>query len=97
MSSTVVAPLSPEVLATARRAGRVRVMLPAVERPACVALYALDDGTWSFPAHYFFRDVPESAWRARLPADEHGRIPVGHNFALVRTPGGGRRFSDVFR
>ncbi|MDP3216173.1 MAG: hypothetical protein Q8S73_18845, partial [Deltaproteobacteria bacterium] len=36
--------LSPEALATARAAGRVRVMLPSLERPACVGLFAADDG-----------------------------------------------------
>jgi len=36
--------LSPEALATARAAGRVRVMLPAVERPSCVGLFAAEDG-----------------------------------------------------
>ena len=36
--------LTPDVLALARRTGRVRVVVPSVERPTCVALVALDDG-----------------------------------------------------
>lgn len=45
----------------------------------------LDDGTWRFPAHYFFSNVPEPVWRAALDVDEQGRIAVGHNCGLLDT------------
>ncbi|MGE5648979.1 MAG: MBL fold metallo-hydrolase [Bacillota bacterium] len=45
----------------------------------------LDDGTWRFPAHFFFHNVPEAAWRALLDVDAQGKIPVGHNYGLVDT------------
>lgn len=46
-------------------------------------LYLLDDGTWRFPAQRFFHDVPEAVWRQDIEADAEGRIPVGHNCALL--------------
>jgi glyoxylase-like metal-dependent hydrolase (beta-lactamase superfamily II) len=48
-------------------------------------LTILDDGTWPFPAHFFFRNVPEPVWRAQVDADADGKIPVGHNYGLVKT------------
>lgn len=47
--------------------------------------HVLDDGTWPFPAHFFFRNVPETVWRRHLDVDAEGKIPVGHNYGLVRT------------
>lgn len=55
--------LSPEVLATARRAGRVRVMLPTMERAECVALVALDPGT-----------VGDLGWMTSLDASGDGGV-----------------------
>jgi glyoxylase-like metal-dependent hydrolase (beta-lactamase superfamily II) len=52
-----------------------------------VRLYVLDDGTFPFPAHFFFRDVPEAVWRAELDVDKAGKIAVGHNYALLETEG----------
>jgi glyoxylase-like metal-dependent hydrolase (beta-lactamase superfamily II) len=48
-------------------------------------LYVLDDGTWPFPARFFFRNVSETVWREHLDADAEGKIPVGHNYGLVKT------------
>lgn len=45
----------------------------------------LDDGTWPFPARFFFHKVPETVWRAHVDADAEGKIPVGHNYGLVNT------------
>jgi glyoxylase-like metal-dependent hydrolase (beta-lactamase superfamily II) len=50
-----------------------------------IELYVLDDGTWRFPAREFFHNVPEPVWRAEVETDAEGKIPVGHNFGLVRT------------
>lgn len=50
-----------------------------------IQLVVLDDGTWRFPAHYFFHDVPEAQWRAQLEVDAAGKIPVGHNHGLLDT------------
>lgn len=47
-------------------------------------LTVLDDGTWAFPARNFFSNVPESVWRKEVHADAEGKIPVGHNYGLVR-------------
>lgn len=55
--------LPPEALATARRAGRVRVMLPAGARPTCVAMFALDDGA-----------VGELGWMTSLDASGDGGV-----------------------
>lgn len=55
--------LSPEVLATARRAGRVRVMLPTMERAECVALVALDGGA-----------VGDLGWMTSLDASGDGGV-----------------------
>jgi glyoxylase-like metal-dependent hydrolase (beta-lactamase superfamily II) len=51
-----------------------------------VELTILDDGTWPFPARCFFRDIAEAQWRAHLDTDAHGKIPVGHNCALLQWP-----------
>jgi glyoxylase-like metal-dependent hydrolase (beta-lactamase superfamily II) len=48
-------------------------------------LTTLDDGTWRFPARYFFHNVPEAVWRQHLDADAEGKIPVGHNYGLLKT------------
>ncbi|HYD60958.1 MAG TPA: MBL fold metallo-hydrolase [Noviherbaspirillum sp.] len=50
-----------------------------------IQLTILDDGTWRFPAHYFFHNVPEAEWRASVNVDTEGKIPVGHNYGLVDT------------
>jgi glyoxylase-like metal-dependent hydrolase (beta-lactamase superfamily II) len=49
-----------------------------------VELHVLDDGTWRFPAHMFFANVPESVWGPLVGADGEGKIPVGHNHGLLR-------------
>lgn len=48
-------------------------------------LAVLDDGTLPFPAHAFFANAPEASWARHVQADAAGRIPVGHNYALVQT------------
>jgi glyoxylase-like metal-dependent hydrolase (beta-lactamase superfamily II) len=48
-------------------------------------LYILDDGTFSFPAHFFFRNVAEELWRPHLDLDGAGKIRVGHNYAVLET------------
>lgn len=48
-------------------------------------LIVLDDGTWRFPAYFFFHNVPEAVWRAQIDVDAEGKIPVGHNYGLVDT------------
>lgn len=48
-------------------------------------LTVLDDGTWPFPARAFFHNVPESEWRKEIGTDALGKIPVGHNYAVVET------------
>jgi glyoxylase-like metal-dependent hydrolase (beta-lactamase superfamily II) len=48
-------------------------------------LTVLDDGTWSFPAAQFFSNVPEAVWRHEVNADPDGKIPVGHNYGLVKS------------
>ncbi len=55
--------LTPEVLATARRAGRVRVMLPTMERAECVTLVALDPGV-----------VGDLGWMTSLDASGDGGV-----------------------
>ena len=50
-----------------------------------LTLYVLDDGTLPFPARFFFRNVPESVWRAHVAVDAEGKIPVGHNYGMVKT------------
>ncbi|MFL6672350.1 MAG: MBL fold metallo-hydrolase [Massilia sp.] len=50
-------------------------------------LIVLDDGSFPFPARYFFSNVPEAAWRREVPTDAEGKIPVGHNYALLQTAG----------
>jgi glyoxylase-like metal-dependent hydrolase (beta-lactamase superfamily II) len=50
-----------------------------------IGFAVLDDGTWSFPAHFFFSNVPEAVWRQHLAVDAEGKIPVGHNYGLVDT------------
>lgn len=50
-----------------------------------IALIVLDDGTFPFPAHLFFRNVPPATWRMHIAADEEGKIPVSHNYALLDT------------
>jgi glyoxylase-like metal-dependent hydrolase (beta-lactamase superfamily II) len=47
--------------------------------------YLLDDGTFPFPAWYFFGNVPEAVWRQHLDVDAAGKILVGHNYGLVQT------------
>jgi glyoxylase-like metal-dependent hydrolase (beta-lactamase superfamily II) len=46
-------------------------------------LITLDDGSFPFPARYFFSNVPEQAWRSELTTDPDGKIEVGHNCGLV--------------
>lgn len=53
-----------------------------------IRLTVLDDGTWRFPAHTFFDNVPEAAWRAEVDTDDEGKIPVGHNYGLVESEQG---------
>jgi glyoxylase-like metal-dependent hydrolase (beta-lactamase superfamily II) len=48
-----------------------------------IQLTVLDDGTWAFPARFFFDNVPEAVWRTQLDVDADGKIPVGHNYGLV--------------
>jgi glyoxylase-like metal-dependent hydrolase (beta-lactamase superfamily II) len=48
-------------------------------------LTSLDDGSFPFPAHYFFSNVVTSAWQDEVHADAEGKIMVGHNCALVDT------------
>lgn len=55
-------------------------------RIGCFDVSVLDDGTWRFPAHHFFANVPEAIWRAEVEVDDQGKIPVGHNHGLVRSP-----------
>lgn len=50
-----------------------------------IELFVLDDGTLPFPARLFFRDLPEEVWSPGLPLDAEGKIPVSHNFLLVKT------------
>jgi glyoxylase-like metal-dependent hydrolase (beta-lactamase superfamily II) len=47
-------------------------------------LVVLDDGTWRFPAHRFFANVPEDDWRPLVRPDPDGKIPVGHNHGLLQ-------------
>lgn len=48
-----------------------------------VRLIVLDDGRFPFPARYFFSNVAEAVWRRELATDAEGKIPVGHNYALL--------------
>jgi glyoxylase-like metal-dependent hydrolase (beta-lactamase superfamily II) len=48
-------------------------------------IVVLDDGTWLFPARFFFDNVPDAVWRAHIEVDAEGKIPVGHNYGLVKT------------
>jgi glyoxylase-like metal-dependent hydrolase (beta-lactamase superfamily II) len=50
-------------------------------------LIVLDDGSFPFPARYFFSNVPEQAWRAELSTDLDGKITVGHNCGLLASCG----------
>jgi glyoxylase-like metal-dependent hydrolase (beta-lactamase superfamily II) len=52
-----------------------------------VRLVTLDDGSFPFPARYFFSNVPEAVWRRELTTDSEGKIPVGHNYALLESAG----------
>jgi glyoxylase-like metal-dependent hydrolase (beta-lactamase superfamily II) len=52
-----------------------------------VQLIVLDDGSFPFPARYFFSNVPEATWRKELATDAAGKIPVGHNYALLKSAG----------
>jgi glyoxylase-like metal-dependent hydrolase (beta-lactamase superfamily II) len=52
-----------------------------------VQLVVLDDGSFPFPARYFFSNVPEPTWRKELATDSDGKIPVGHNYGLVKSAG----------
>jgi glyoxylase-like metal-dependent hydrolase (beta-lactamase superfamily II) len=52
-----------------------------------VELIVLDDGCFPFPARYFFSNVPEAVWRKEVATDAEGKIPVGHNCALVDSAG----------
>jgi glyoxylase-like metal-dependent hydrolase (beta-lactamase superfamily II) len=49
------------------------------------SLFVLDDGSFPFPAHYFFANVPEEVWRRELATDAQGKIAVGHNYPLIRS------------
>lgn len=44
---------------------------------------SLDDGSFPFPARYFFSNALDAAWQAELATDAEGKIPVGHNCGLV--------------
>jgi glyoxylase-like metal-dependent hydrolase (beta-lactamase superfamily II) len=46
-------------------------------------LIALDDGSFPFPARYFFSNIAEPVWRRELPTDPDGKIMVGHNCGLI--------------
>lgn len=52
-----------------------------------IQLTVLDDGSFPFPAHFFFSNVAEATWRTQLNAevDEEGKIPVGHNCGLLES------------
>lgn len=52
-----------------------------------VALTVLDDGSFPFPARYFFSNVPEVVWRKELATDAVGKIMVGHNCVLLASCG----------
>jgi glyoxylase-like metal-dependent hydrolase (beta-lactamase superfamily II) len=52
-----------------------------------VSLTSLDDGSFPFPAHFFFSNVPEHVWRRELVTDADGKIAVGHNQALIKSAG----------
>jgi glyoxylase-like metal-dependent hydrolase (beta-lactamase superfamily II) len=52
-----------------------------------VQLVSLNDGSFPFPARYFFSNVPEAVWRRELATDSEGKIPVGHNYALLKSAG----------
>jgi glyoxylase-like metal-dependent hydrolase (beta-lactamase superfamily II) len=52
-----------------------------------LTLIVLDDGSFPFPARYFFSNVPEAIWRSELSTDSEGKIPVGHNTALLSSAG----------
>lgn len=48
-------------------------------------LTVLDDGMWAFPARHFFHNVAEAVWRQYVDVDAEGKIPVGHNYGLLKT------------
>jgi glyoxylase-like metal-dependent hydrolase (beta-lactamase superfamily II) len=50
-------------------------------------LLVLDDGSFPFPARYFFSNVPEAVWRSELSTDTDGKIMVGHNAGLIASHG----------
>jgi glyoxylase-like metal-dependent hydrolase (beta-lactamase superfamily II) len=52
---------------------------------AQLQITVLDDGTWSFPARHFFSNVSEAVWRQEVDVDPEGKIPVGHNYGLVKS------------
>ncbi|TFW27318.1 MBL fold metallo-hydrolase [Massilia horti] len=52
-----------------------------------VQLTLLDDGSFPFPARYFFANVPPDVWQREVPTDATGKIDVGHNYALLRCAG----------
>jgi len=49
-------------------------------------LIILDDGSFPFPARYFFANVAQAIWQ-QLVTDPEGKIPVGHNYALLQSVG----------
>lgn len=50
-------------------------------------LIVLDDGSFPFPARLFFENVKEHVWRKEVATDSEGKIPVGHNYGLVKSAG----------
>jgi glyoxylase-like metal-dependent hydrolase (beta-lactamase superfamily II) len=52
-----------------------------------VRLFVLDDGSFPFPARYFFSNVAEATWRKEVATDPDGKIFVGHNCGLLESAG----------
>jgi glyoxylase-like metal-dependent hydrolase (beta-lactamase superfamily II) len=48
-------------------------------------LSSLDDGSFPFPAHFFFSNVAPGIWQREIHPDAEGKIMIGHNCALVDT------------
>jgi hypothetical protein len=48
-------------------------------------VHVLNDGTFPFPAAYFFHNVSQATWREHVRADAHGKVPVAHHCALVES------------
>jgi glyoxylase-like metal-dependent hydrolase (beta-lactamase superfamily II) len=48
-------------------------------------VHVLNDGTFPFPAGYFFHNVAQATWREHVRADAHGKVPVAHHCALVES------------